>query len=85
MIQERGGKLSKTMEKVFSSNEGAPEKSCPSKVLDDTPAGKAAEKALLLAWAVEMGFEAQLSRGQPISSAAWPSWKETLGVRLVGV
>ncbi|CAK8988949.1 unnamed protein product [Durusdinium trenchii] len=40
MIQERGGKLSKTMGKVFSSNEGTPEKSGPSKVLDYTPAGR---------------------------------------------
>ena len=66
MIQERR-KLSKTMGKVL--NEGTPEKSGPSKVLD--------------------GFEAQLLRGQPqkwrISSGASPSWKETLGPRLVGV
>ena len=40
MIQERGGKLSKTMGKVFSSNEGTPEKSGPSKMLERTPAGK---------------------------------------------
>ena len=44
MIQERGGKLSKTMGKVFSSNEGTPEKSPensgPSTVLDYTPAGR---------------------------------------------